>query len=145
MIKEFKIHSNYLIEGTNVKVSWKTQDVIFVKFHIDSWIKGWLRNNDTIQLNLNRNINKITLYAVGLNKIEKKEIIIKLDKLKGNTIRGKKIKNNQFEIEKYFIKTFSEFNLVKNLKGLKSNKIQLREKEIKTKINYNKLKLENHE
>lgn len=145
MIKEFKIHSNYLIEGANVKVSWKTKGVVFVKFHIDSWSKGWLRNNDVIQLNLNRNINKITLYAVGFDKIHKKEIKIKLDKLKENKIRGKKIIKNQFKSKRYLIKTFSDFSLIKTVNGLKSNNIQLLEKEIKPKINYNKLKLKKHE
>ena len=61
MIKEFKIHSNFLIEGANVKVSWKTKDALFIKFHIDSWTKGWLNNNDSIKLNLSRKIKKITL------------------------------------------------------------------------------------
>ena len=68
MIKEFKIHSNFLIEGANVKVSWKTKDALFIKFHIDSWTKGWLNNNDSIKLNLIRKIKKITLYAFGLGK-----------------------------------------------------------------------------
>ena len=71
MIKEFKIHSNYLIDGANVKVSWKTKDALFIKFHIDSWTKGWLNNNDSIKLNLNRDVKKITLYAIGINKLEK--------------------------------------------------------------------------
>ena len=75
MIKEFKIHSNYLIDGANVKVSWKTKDALFIKFHIDSWTKGWLNNNDSINLNLNRDVKKITLYAIGINKLEKKEIM----------------------------------------------------------------------
>ena len=145
MIKEFKIHSNYLIDGANVKVSWKTKDALFIKFHIDSWTKGWLNNNDSIKLNLNRDIKKITLYAIGINKLEKKEIIIELDKLIDLTIRGKKIKKNEFESKKYMIKTFTKFSLSNSINRLKRNDFKLKNKEIKPKINYNKLKLENHE
>ena len=145
MIKEFKIHSNYLIDGANVKVSWKTKDALFIKFHIDSWTKGWLNNNDSIKLNLNRDIKKITLYAIGINKLEKKEIIIELDKLRDLTIRGKKIKKNEFESKKYMIKTFTKFSLSNSINRLKRNDFKLKNKEIKPKINYNKLKLENHE
>tara|TARA_B100002052_G_scaffold283512_1_gene294516 strand:- start:1425 stop:1862 length:438 start_codon:yes stop_codon:yes gene_type:complete len=145
MIKEFKIHSNYLIDGANVKVSWKTKDALFIKFHIDSWTKGWLNNNDSINLNLNRDVKKITLYAIGINKLEKKEIIIELDKLRDLTIRGKKIKKNEFESKKYMIKTFTKFSLSNSINRLKRNDFKLKNKEIKPKINYNKLKLENHE
>ena len=145
MIKEFKIHSNYLIDGANVKVSWKTKDALFIKLHIDSWTKGWLNNNDSIKLNLNRGIKKITLYAIGINKLEKKEIIIELDKLRDLTIRGKKIKKNKFESKNYMIKTFTKFSLSNSINRLKINDFKLKNKEIKPKINYNKLKLENHE
>lgn len=145
MVKEFKIHSNFLIEGANVKVSWKTKDALFIKFHIDSWTKGWLNKNDSIKLNLSRKIKKITLYAFGLGKIEKKEIKIELDKLRDFTIRGKKIKKNEFESKKYMIKTFTRFSLSNSINRLKRNDIKLKNKEIKPKINYNKLKLENHE
>ncbi len=145
MIKEFKIHSNYLIDGANVKVSWKTKDALFIKFHIDSWTKGWLNNNDSINLNLNRDVKKITLYAIGINKLEKKEIIIELDKLRDLTIRGKKIKKNEFESKKYMIKTFTKFSLSNSINRLKRNDFKLKNKEFKPKINYNKLKLENHE
>ena len=82
---------------------------------------------------------------MGFDKIHKKEIKIKLDKLKENKIRGKKIIKNQFKSKRYLIKTFSDFSLIKTVNGLKSNNIQLLEKEIKPKINYNKLKLKNHE
>ena len=145
MIKEFKIHSNFLIEGANVKVSWKTKDALFIKFHIDSWTKGWVNNNDSIKLNLSRKIKKITLYAFGLGKIEKKEIKIELDKLRDFTIRGKKIKKNEFESTKFQIKTYAKFSLSNRIRRLKRNEFKLKNKEIKTKINYNKLKLENHE
>ena len=145
MIKEFKIHSNYLIDGANVKVSWKTKDALFIKFHIDSWTKGWLNNNDSINLNLNRDVKKITLYAIGINKLEKKEIIIELDKLRDLTIRGKKIKKNEFDSKNYMIKTFTKFSLSNSINRLKRNDFKLKNKEIKPKINYNKLKLENHE
>lgn len=145
MVKEFKIHSNFLIEGANVKVSWKTKDALFIKFHIDSWTKGWLNKNDSIKINLSRKIKKITLYAFGLGKIEKKEIKIELDKLRDFTIRGKKIKKNEFESKKYMIKTFTRFSLSNSINRLKRNDIKLKNKEIKPKINYNKLKLENHE
>lgn len=145
MIKEFKIHSNYLIEGANVKVSWMTKDTLFIKFHIDSWTKGWLNNNDSIKLNLSRDIKKITLYAFGLGKIEKKEIKIELDKLKDLTVRGKKIKKNEFEIKKFQIKTNTKLSLLNSINRLKRNEFKLKNKEIKPLINYNKLKLENHE
>ena len=145
MIKEFKIHSNFLIEGANVKVSWKTKDALFIKFHIDSWTKGWLNNNDSIKLNLSRKIKKITLYAFGLGKTEKKEIKIELGKLRDLTIRGKKIKKNEFESNKYLIKTYTKFSVSNTINTLKRNDFKLKNKEIKTKINYNKLNLENHE
>ena len=145
MIKEFKINSNFLIEGANVKVSWKTKDALFIKFHIDSWTKGWLNNNDSIKLNLSRKIKKITLYAFGLGKIEKKEIKIELDKLRDTTIRGKKIKKYQFESKKFQIKTNTKLSLLNAINRIKRSDFKLKDKEIKTKINYNKLKLENHE
>ena len=145
MIKEFKINSNYLIEGANVKVSWKTKDALFIKFHIDSWTKGWLNNNDSIKLNLSRDIKKITLYAFNFDKIEKKEIKIELDKLRDITIRGKKIKKNEFESTKFQIKTYTMFGLSNRINRIKRSAFKLKDKEIKTKINYNKLKLENHE
>ena len=145
MIKEFKIHSNYLIEGANVKVSWMTKDALFIKFHIDSWTKGWLNNNDSIKLNLSRDIKKITLYAFNFDKIEKKEIKIELDKLKDLTVRGKKIKKNEFEIKKFQIKTNTKLSLLNSINRLKRNEFKLKNKEIKPLINYNKLKLENHE
>ena len=145
MIKEFKIHSNFLIEGANVKVSWKTKDALFIKFHVDSWTKGWLNNNDSIKLNLSRKIKKITLYAFGLGKTEKKEIKIELDKLRDFIIRGKKIKKNEFQSKKFQIKTCAKFSLSNRVHRLKRNEFRLKNKEIKTKINYNKLKLENHE
>lgn len=145
MIKEFKIHSNYLIEGANVKVSWKTKDALFIKFHIDSWTKGWLNNNDSIELNLNRKTKKITLYAFNFDKIEKKEIIIELNKLRDIAIRGKKINKNEFEGKKFQIKTYTKFSLSNTINRLKINDFKLKYKEIKPIINYNKLKLENHE
>ena len=145
MIKEFKIHSNYLIEGANVKVSWMTKDALFIKFHIDSWTKGWLNNNDSIKLNLSRDIKKITLYAFNFDKIEKKEIKIELDKLKDLTVRGKKIKKNEFEIKKFQIRTNTKLSLLNSINRLKRNEFKLKNKEIKPLINYNKLKLENHE
>ena len=145
MIKEFKIHSNFLIEGANVKVSWKTKDALFIKLHIDSWTKGWLNNNDSIKLNLSRKIKKITLYAFGLGKTEKKEIKIELDKLRDFIIRGKKIKKNEFEIKKFQIRTNTKLSLLNSINRLKRNEFKLKNKEIKPLINYNKLKLENHE
>ena len=145
MIKEFKIHSNFLIEGANVKVSWKTKDALFIKFHVDSWTKGWLNNNDSIKLNLSRDIKKITLYAFNFDKIEKKEIKIELDKLKDLTVRGKKIKKNEFEIKKFQIRTNTKLSLLNSINRLKRNEFKLKNKEIKPLINYNKLKLENHE
>ena len=145
MIEEFKIHANYLIEGANINVTWKTKDALFIKFHIDSWTKGWLKNNDSIKINLNRDVKKITLYAIGFEKIEKKEIDIKLNKFKEVSIRGKKIKKNEFRIKKYDFNTITNLKPINKLKGLKSNEINLTKNKIKPKINYNKLKLENHE
>ncbi len=145
MIKEFKIHSNYLIEGANTKVSWKTKDAIFIKFHIDSWSKGWLKNNDSIELNLSRNLKKITLYAIGFEKIEKKEIYLKLNKFKESTIRGKKIEKIDFTTKKFLINTKTTFNLINNQNGLKNKIVKINNKEFKPKINYQNLKLENHE
>ena len=145
MIKEFKIHSNYLIEGANVKVSWKTKHAFLVKFHIDSWIKGWFKKNSSLNLFLDKNINKITLYAIGFGKIEKKEIKIKFNKYSENYVIAQKIKNLDFQTKKNSVETIVEFNTVKKLSGIKKNNINLKSKKIKVIINYNKLKLENHE
>ena len=90
MILDFKIHSNYLIQGTNVKVSWETSGALFIKIHTDSWKKGWYKKNDEIEINLSKAVKKVTLYAFGFKKIQKKEIIIELNKQKDFTIERKK-------------------------------------------------------
>ena len=70
---------------------------------------------------------------MGFDKIHKKEIKIKLDKLKENKIRGKRLLKINLKV-KIFDKTFSDFSLIKTVNGLKSNNIQLLEKEINQKL-----------
>ena len=105
MITYFKIHSNYLIQGTNVKVSWKTSGALFIKIHTDSWKNGWYKKNDEIEINLSKELKKVTLYAFGFKRIEKEEIIIQLNKHKDFTIERKKIKKIYFKSKKNSIES----------------------------------------
>ena len=145
MIKYFKIHSNYLIEGTNVKLSWETSGALFIKFHVDSWRKGWYNKNDEIQINLSKNIKKITLYAFGFTKVEKKEILIELNKYKEFSKKSKKIKIIDFESKKKPIKALTNFNTLNLINNVKPYNFLVKSKQIKTKINYTKLKINNNE
>ena len=144
MIKYFKVHSNYLIEGTNVKVSWETSGALFIKIHTDSWKNGWYKKNDEIEINLSKGLKKITLYAVSLKKIEKKEIIIELNKCKEFSTDRKKIKNINFNSKKESIKTLTNFRILKVINGIKPNNFFVKNRQIKTKINYSNLNIKNN-
>ena len=144
MIKYFKIHSNYLIEGTNVKVSWETSGAFFIKIHTDSWRKGWYKKNDEIEINLSKGLKKVTLYAVGFKKIEKEEIIIELNKHKDFTIERKKIKKIYFKSKKNSIETLTNIKTLKVIDGIKPNNFLVKSKQILPKINYSNLKIKDH-
>jgi hypothetical protein len=144
MITDFKIHSNYLIDGTNVKVSWETSGALFIKIHTDSWKKGWYKKNDEIEINLSKGLKKVTLYAVGFKKIEKEEIIIKLNKNKDFTIERKKIKKIYVKSKKNSIETFTNIKTLKVIDGIKPNNFLVNSKQIKPKINYSNLNINDH-
>ena len=144
MITDFKIHSNYLIDGTNVKVSWETSGALFIKIHTDSWKKGWYKENDEIEINLSKGLKKVTLYAVGFKKIEKEEIIIKLNKNKDFTIERKKIKKIYVKSKKNSIETFTNIKTLKVIDGIKPNNFLVNSKQIKPKINYSNLNINDH-
>lgn len=145
MIKYFKIHSNFLIEGANVRVSWRTKGALFIKIHTGVLKKGWYKKNDDIQLNLTKDLEKISLYAFGLTKIEKKEIIIKLNKYKEFSAETKKIKLIDYQIKKKLIKTQSDFNIINIIDGVKQNNFLVKSKHIKPKINYSNLNIQHNE
>jgi hypothetical protein len=144
MIKHFKIHSNYLIEGTNVKVSWKTSGALFVKLHTDSLKKGWYKKNDKIQINLSTDLKKITLYAFGLTRIEKKEIIIQFNKQKEILQENKKIKNIDIKSNVQPLKTLTNFNARNLINNIKPTYFSIKTKEKKSKINYSNLNINDH-
>ena len=144
MITDFKIHSNYLIDGTNVKVSWETSGALFIKIHTDSWKKGWYKKNDEIEINLSKGLKKVTLYAVGFKKIEKEEIIIKLNKNKDFTIERKKIRKIYVKSKKNSIETFTNIKTLKVIDGIKPNNFLVNSKQIKPKINYSNLNINDH-
>ena len=145
MILDFKIHSNYLIQGTNVKVSWETSGALFIKIHTDSWKKGWYKKNDEIEINLSKAVKKVTLYAFGFKKIQKKEIIIELNKQKYFTIERKKIKKINFKSKNNSVETINNFSTLKVINGLKPNDFIIKPKQIQLKINYSNLKINDHE
>tara|TARA_B110000259_G_C13827369_1_gene327198 strand:+ start:232 stop:669 length:438 start_codon:yes stop_codon:yes gene_type:complete len=145
MILDFKIHSNYLIQGTNVKVSWETSGALFIKIHTDSWKKGWYKKNDEIEINLSKAVKKVTLYAFGFKKIQKKEIIIELNKQKDFTIERKKIKKINFKSKNNSVETINNFSTLKVINGLKPNDFIIKPKQIQLKINYSNLKINDHE
>ena len=145
MIKYFKIDSNYLIEGVTTKISWKTSGALFVKIHTDSWKKGWYKKNDEIQINLSSGLEKVTLYAFGLTRIEKKEIIIEFNKQKEIQQENKKIKNIEFITKVKPLKTLTNFNTKNVINNVKSTNISIKTKEIKPKINYSNLNINNNE
>tara|TARA_B110000037_G_scaffold220851_1_gene289959 strand:- start:2274 stop:2711 length:438 start_codon:yes stop_codon:yes gene_type:complete len=145
MILDFKIHSNYLIQGTNVKVSWETSGALFIKIHTDSWKKGWYKKNDEIEINLSKAVKKVTLYAFGFKKIQKKEIIIELNKQKDFTIERKKIKKINFKSKNNSVETINNFSTLKVINGLKPNDFIIKPKQIQSKINYSNLKINDHE
>lgn len=145
MIKYFKIHSNYLIEGVSTQVSWETSGALFVKIHTDSWKKGWYKKNDEIQINLSTGLKKITLYAFGLTRIEKKEILIQFNKQKEILQEHKKIKNIDVKSKVKPLKTLTNFNAKNLINNIKSTNFSIKAKEIKPKINYSNLNINNNE
>ena len=145
MIKYFKIHSNYLIEGVTTKVSWETSGSLFVKIHTDSWKKGWYKKNDEIQINLSTDLKKVILYAFGLTRIEKKEIIIEFNKQKEIQHENKKIKNIEITTKIKPLKTLTNFNTKNVIDNIKSTNFSIKTKEIKPKINYSNLNINNNE
>lgn len=145
MIKYFKIHSNYLIEGVTTKISWKTSGALFVKIHTDSWKKGWYKKNDEIQINLSSGLKKVTLYAFGLTRIEKKEIIIEFNKQKEIQQENKKIKKIEITTKVKPLKTLTNFNTRNVIDNVKSTNFSIKTKEIKPKINYSNLNINNNE
>ena len=144
MITYFKIHSNYLIHGANVKVSWETSGALFIKIHTDSWKNGWYKKNDEIEINLSKGLKKVTLYAFGFKKIEKEEIIIELNKHKDFTIERKKIKKIYFKSKKNSIETLTNIKPQKVIDGIKPNNFLVKSKQIQPKINYSNLKINDH-
>lgn len=144
MITYFKIHSNYLIQGTNVKVSWKTSGALFIKIHTDSWKNGWYKKNDEIEINLSKELKKVTLYAFGFKRIEKEEIIIQLNKHKDFTIERKKIKKIYFKSKKNSIESLTNIKSLKVIDGIKPNNFLVKSKQIQPKINYSNLKINVH-
>ena len=145
MIKYFKIHSNYLIEGVTTKISWETSGALLVKIHTDSWKKGWYKKNDEIQINLSSVLKKVTLYAFGLTRIEKKEIIIEFNKQKEIQRENKKIKKIEITTKIKPLKTLTNFNTRNVIDNVKSTNFSIKTKEIKPKINYSNLNINNNE
>ena len=145
MIKKFKIDSIYLIEGVNINISWETSKTFFVKIHTDSWRKGWYKKNNQIQINLTNDLKKVTLFAFGLKGIEKREIIIKLNKQKEIIQEKGKLKKIEISSKIADLKSLNNFNSINVLKNTKPNKIYLKTKNINTKINYSNLNINYNE
>ena len=133
-----------MIQGTNVKVSWKTSGALFIKIHTDSWKNGWYKKNDEIEINLSKELKKVTLYAFGFKRIEKEEIIIQLNKHKDFTIERKKIKKIYFKSKKNSIESLTNIKSLKVIDGIKPNNFLVKSKQIHPKINYSNLKINVH-
>lgn len=133
-----------MIQGTNVKVSWKTSGALFIKIHTDSWKNGWYKKNDEIEINLSKELKKVTLYAFGFKRIEKEEIIIQLNKHKDFTIERKKIKKIYFKSKKNSIESLTNIKSLKVIDGIKPNNFLVKSKQIQPKINYSNLKINVH-
>ncbi len=144
MIKEFKIRSNYIIEGSNVEVAWRTKDALFIKFHAGSWLKGWYNNSDEVLLYVDRNIKEIALYAFGWKGIEKKVIRIKIDKYKFQSNSYGKIKDFKFSPLKNKISPNIDFKSRSLDFKIGIDEIKLKKQEIKLIDTTKNLKLENH-
>tara|TARA_B100001250_G_scaffold288830_1_gene250580 strand:- start:5884 stop:6321 length:438 start_codon:yes stop_codon:yes gene_type:complete len=145
MIKEFKIKSNYIIEGSNVEVAWRTKDALFIKFHAGSWLKGWFNNSDKALFYVDRNIKEISLYAFGWKGIEKKVIPIKINKYKFQSSSNGKIKHFEFSPVKNKISPNTKFKPNTMDFQINIDHIKLKKQEITLIDTTNTLKLNNHE
>lgn len=144
MIKSFKIRSNYIIEGSNVEITWRTKDVFFIKFHAGSWLKGWYNNSDKVLLYVDRNIKEITLYAFGWKGIEKKVIPIKINKYKFQNDSYGKIKDLEFSSVKNKILPNTKFKPSTMDFQINIDQIKLKKQEITLIDTTNNLNLNNH-
>ena len=142
MIQSFKIHTNYIIEGGNIKVSWKTNGVFFIKFHTGSWTKGWYKNTDEILLNIHRSTDEISLYAFGFDGIEKKVIKINIDKYRTINYSKSKIKPLNFFVKKTFLATKINFAPKEEIIKINTGSIKIKKQKLTIKDITNNLKLE---
>ena len=145
MIQSFKIHTNYIIEGGNIKVSWKTKGAFFIKFHTGSWTKGWYNNTDEILLNVHRSTDKITLYAFGFDGIEKKVINININKFRNVNYSKSRIKPLNFFVKKTILSTKIDFAPKKENIKIKMDLINIKKQNLTIKDITNNLKLEGNE
>ena len=144
MIKEFKIKSNYIIEGSNVEVTWRTKDALFIKFHAGSWLKGWYNNSDRVLLYVDRNIKEIALYAFGWKGIEKKVIPVKINKYKFQSNSYGKIKHQVFSPVKNKISSKMKFKSKSLDLKISIDEVKLKKQEITLIDTTNNLNLNNH-
>ena len=145
MIKEFKIKTNYIIEGSNVEVTWRVKDALFIKFHTGSWLQGWHNNSDEVLLYVDRNIKEIALYAFGWKGIEKKAIPIKINKYKFQSNSYGKIKDFKFSPVENKISPKIDFKSRSLDFKINIDEIKLKKQDIKLIDITNNLKLSNHE
>ena len=144
MIKNFKIKSNYIIEGSNVEVTWRVKDALFIKFHTGSWLKGWYNNSDRVLLYVDRNIKEIALYAFGWKGIEKKVIPITINKYKFQSNSNGKIKHLEFSPIKNKISPNTKFKSRSLDFEISIDEIKLKKQEITLIDTTNNLNLNNH-
>ena len=144
MIKEFKIKTTYIIEGSNVEVTWRTKNALFIKFHTGSWLQGWYNNSDKVLLYVDRNITEIALYAFGWKGIEKKVIPVKINKYKFQSNSYGKIKHQVFSPVKNKISSKMKFKSKSLDLKISIDEVKLKKQEIKLIDTANNLKLKNH-
>ena len=85
------------------------------------------------------------MYAFGLTRIEKKEILIQFNKQKEILQEHKKIKNIDVKSKVKPLKTLTNFNTKNLINNIKSTNFSIKAKEIKPKINYSNLNINNNE
>jgi len=142
MIQTFKIHSNYIIEGGNIKVSWKTKGAFFIKFHTGSWTRGWYKNTDEILINVNKSTDKITLYALGFDGIEKEVIKININKFRTVNYSKSRIKPLNFFVKKTFLSAKIDFSTKEEIIKINTGSINIKKQNLTIKDITNNLKLE---
>tara|TARA_B110000211_G_C14068857_1_gene548986 strand:- start:725 stop:1162 length:438 start_codon:yes stop_codon:yes gene_type:complete len=142
MIQSFKIHTNYIIEGGSIKVSWKTKGAFFIKFHTGSLTKGWYKNNDEILLNIDKSLDKITLYAFGFDGIEKEVIKININKFRTVNYSKSRIKPLIFFLKKTFLSTKINFAPKEEIIKVNIGLIKIKKQNLTIKDITNNLKVE---